>query len=184
MVLPGSADYSGRMADLFDVVADGTRRSILEHLRDDDPRGAGLKVGELVAALEVSQPTVSKHLKVLREAGLVSVREEGQSRRYRLEPDGLDGMGSWLAPFVGGDAAVDGDAAEGGAARAEADAAAATVYGAWAGVEVGDRVGRTAADAAHRAQRALESAQERLRGARRRVGRGVSRRLPRWARRD
>ncbi|MBN9605408.1 MAG: winged helix-turn-helix transcriptional regulator [Actinomycetales bacterium] len=177
------------MADLFDVVADGTRRSILEHLRDDDPRGAGLKVGELVAALEVSQPTVSKHLKVLREAGLVSVREEGQSRRYRLEPEGLDGMGSWLAPFVGGDTAVggdagDGDAAGGAAARAAADAAAATVYGAWAGVEVGDRVGRTAADAAHRAQRALESAQDRWRGARRRVGRGVGRRLPGWARRD
>lgn len=162
------------MADLFDVIADGTRRSILERLRDDDPTGSGLKVGELVAALEVSQPTVSKHLKVLREAGLVSVREEGPSRRYRLEPDGFSGMGEWLAPFVG-----DGEPGE----QAEADAAAATVYSAWAGVEVGDRVGRVAADASYRAQVALEAAQERLQGARQNVGDTVRRRLPSWARR-
>lgn len=166
------------MADLFDVIADGTRRSILEHLRADDPGGAGVKVGELVTALDVSQPTVSKHLKVLREAGLVSVREEGQSRRYRLELDGFSGMGDWLAPFVDGDAVAGGPGS-----HDEADAAAATVYSAWAGAEVGDRVGRVAADASHRAQVALEAAQERLQGARRNVGRTVRRRLPSWARR-
>jgi DNA-binding transcriptional ArsR family regulator len=70
------------MADIFDVLADGTRRELLSLLRR---RGGEVSVTELVAELGISQPTVSKHLKVLREAGLVEVREEGQHRYYRLD---------------------------------------------------------------------------------------------------
>jgi DNA-binding transcriptional ArsR family regulator len=65
------------MADIFDVIADGTRRDILQLLRERAAAGEhGTSVSHIVTELGVSQPTVSKHLKVLREAELVTVREE------------------------------------------------------------------------------------------------------------
>ena len=87
------------MADIFDVIADGTRRDILQLLRERAD-GRGTSVSHIVAELGVSQPTVSKHLKVLREAELVSVREEGQHRYYSLSPAPLDVVDEWLMPFV------------------------------------------------------------------------------------
>ncbi|MBG6179488.1 ArsR/SmtB family transcription factor [Arthrobacter sp. CAN_A1] len=80
--------------DVFAVVAEGTRREILGSLRSGDKA-----VGELVTELEVSQPTVSKHLKVLREAGLVSMRAQGQRRFYSLNPAPLREIELWLASF-------------------------------------------------------------------------------------
>ena len=78
------------MADIFDVIADGTRRDILQFLLARDTLGdRGTSVSQIVNELGVSQPTVSKHLKVLREAELVSVREEGQHRYYSLDPSPL-----------------------------------------------------------------------------------------------
>ncbi|HWM32618.1 MAG TPA: metalloregulator ArsR/SmtB family transcription factor [Pseudolysinimonas sp.] len=145
------------MADIFDVLADGTRRELLSRLRQN---GGEVSVTQLVTELGISQPTVSKHLKVLREAGLVAVREEGQHRFYRLDPAPLAELESWLAPFSG-------DAV----GETSADAvAASTVFAAWAGSDVGDRVGRAAADTAHSARVALEAAQEKLQGAQKRVG--------------
>ncbi|MFD1721240.1 ArsR/SmtB family transcription factor [Amnibacterium endophyticum] len=91
------------MADLFDVVADPTRRELLRALLDEAevPGGAGeASVGQLVARLGLSQPTVSKHLKTLREFRVVTVREQGQHRFYRLEPAGLQPIAEWLGPFV------------------------------------------------------------------------------------
>ncbi|MDD7928961.1 metalloregulator ArsR/SmtB family transcription factor [Microbacterium sp. NM3R9] len=90
------------MADIFDVIADGTRRDILRLLldRDSDPRVSGTSVSQIVNELRVSQPTISKHLKVLREAGLVTVREEGQHRYYSLSPEPLDVVDDWLVPFL------------------------------------------------------------------------------------
>ena len=61
-----------------------------------------MSVGELVEALEITQPTVSKHLKVLREAGLVGVREEGQHRYYRLDANPLAPVTQWLVGLTGG----------------------------------------------------------------------------------
>jgi DNA-binding transcriptional ArsR family regulator len=151
------------MADIFDVLADGTRRDLLTHLlRHSGPGGkpGEVAVSELVAELGISQPTVSKHLKVLREIGLVSVREEGQHRYYRLDTGPLDELQSWLAPFLGRSA---------GAGASVDDSAASTVYVAWAGAEVGDRVGRRAAETAHNARVAFEAAQEKLQGAQKRV---------------
>ncbi|NHI16349.1 ArsR/SmtB family transcription factor [Microbacterium excoecariae] len=88
------------MADIFDVIADGTRREILQLLLRRDPQSdGGTSVSQIVADLSVSQPTVSKHLKVLREAGLVTVREEGQHRYYRIEPGPLEEVDDWLVPF-------------------------------------------------------------------------------------
>lgn len=77
--------------DVFAVVAEGTRREILGALRTGDK-----SVGTLVEELEVSQPTVSKHLKVLREAGLVSMRAEGQRRYYSLQTAPLEEILLWL----------------------------------------------------------------------------------------
>ncbi|TAJ71133.1 MAG: ArsR family transcriptional regulator [Phenylobacterium sp.] len=78
----------------FEAVAEPSRRAILDILR------AGERpAGDLVAALALSQPGVSKHLKLLREAGLVSVRADGQRRLYRLQPQGLKELEAWLAPY-------------------------------------------------------------------------------------
>lgn len=89
------------MADIFDVIADGTRRDILQLLRERASAGEhGTSVSHIVTDLGVSQPTVSKHLKVLREAELVTVREEGQHRYYSLSPAPLDAVDDWLVPFL------------------------------------------------------------------------------------
>ncbi|MGH1527083.1 ArsR/SmtB family transcription factor [Leifsonia sp. L25] len=92
------------MADIFDVIADPTRREILRVLRDRNADAThsvrDISVSEIVATLELSQPTVSKHLKVLREAGLVAVREEGQHRYYRLDPVPLEAVEDWVIPFT------------------------------------------------------------------------------------
>ncbi|CAQ02634.1 ArsR/SmtB family transcription factor [Clavibacter sepedonicus] len=95
------------MADIFDVVADPTRRDLLRVLLDrravpEAPTGE-ISVSELVQTLGISQPTVSKHLRVLRDSDLVSVREEGQHRYYRLESAPLEALDAWVAPFVDDD---------------------------------------------------------------------------------
>jgi DNA-binding transcriptional ArsR family regulator len=161
------------MADIFDVLADGTRRELLIRLQH---RAAEVSVSELVTELGISQPTVSKHLKVLREHGLVAVREEGQHRYYRLDTAPFGELEDWLAPFLTG-------APHPGAGALDADAGS-TVFAAWAGSEVGDRVGRAAADTAHSARVALEAAQEKLQGAQKRVSERVSDKLPKWGKGD
>lgn len=89
------------MSDIFDVIADGTRREILQLLlRRASEADAGTSVSEIVADLGVSQPTVSKHLKVLREAELVTVREDGQRRFYSLAVGPLEEIDDWLVPFL------------------------------------------------------------------------------------
>lgn len=92
------------MADIFDVVADSTRRDILHILLEQYNRSRGtggeLSVSDIVGQLALSQPTVSKHLKVLREAGLVGVREEGQHRYYHLDYAPLEDIEDWLIPFL------------------------------------------------------------------------------------
>jgi len=80
--------------DVFAVIAEATRRDILVALRKGDKA-----VGELVQELEASQPTISKHLKVLREADLVSMRAQGQKRYYALNPKPLAGIATWLQAF-------------------------------------------------------------------------------------
>jgi DNA-binding transcriptional ArsR family regulator len=82
------------MASTFDVLADPTRRRILDLLRDEER-----PVNELVRGLDMSQPGVSKHLKVLREAGLVEVRQDAQRRLYRVRAQPLAEIDAWLAPY-------------------------------------------------------------------------------------
>lgn len=78
----------------FEVLAEPNRRRILDLLCD-----AERSVGDLVDALSVSQPAVSKHLKVLRDAGLVEVRTDAQRRIYRIRTEPLRAMDAWLAPY-------------------------------------------------------------------------------------
>ena len=82
------------MAPSFDVVAEPNRRSILTMLLT-----AERSVSELEDALRLSQPAVSKHLRVLREAGFVESRVEAQRRVYSLRPEPLMELDAWLAPF-------------------------------------------------------------------------------------
>jgi DNA-binding transcriptional ArsR family regulator len=79
---------------MFAVLAEPARRRALDLLLDG-PR----PVGELAGLLGLSQPGTSKHLKVLREAGLVRVRQDGQRRCYELRPDPLAEIDAWLAPY-------------------------------------------------------------------------------------
>jgi DNA-binding transcriptional ArsR family regulator len=78
----------------FAVLAEPRRREILDLLRDGER-----PVGDLVDHLDLSQPAVSKHLRVLRDAGLVEVRPDAQRRLYRLRPDPLAELDAWLAPY-------------------------------------------------------------------------------------
>ena len=80
--------------DAFTVLAEPTRRQILAELR-----AAPRTVNQLANALDVAQPAMSKHLRVLRDAGFVSRRGEAQTRIYRLETQRLAEMDAWLAPF-------------------------------------------------------------------------------------
>ena len=89
--------------DGFTVVAEHTRRRILDYLReavaDDAVERRGRDVGSLVNALEMPQPTVSKHLRVLREAGVVTVQVHGPRRVYSLAPKPLSDVRTWLEPY-------------------------------------------------------------------------------------
>jgi DNA-binding transcriptional ArsR family regulator len=79
---------------MFEVLADRHRRRILDLLRDGEQT-----VGDLTEALGITQPGVSKHLRVLREAGLVEVRADAQRRLYRLRAEPLREVDEWLAPY-------------------------------------------------------------------------------------
>ena len=78
----------------FDVLGEPVRRRILDDVRDEER-----SVGELVERQRISQPGVSKHLRVLREAGLVEVRPDAQPRLYRERPEPLAEVDAWLAPY-------------------------------------------------------------------------------------
>ena len=80
--------------DAMATLAEPTRRRIVEELGSEER-----SVGELVDALKLSQPTVSKHLRVLRDGGLVSSRVAAQRRMYRVEPAPLKELDEWLAPY-------------------------------------------------------------------------------------
>src|SRR5262249_31016541 len=82
------------MESTFAVVAEPNRRAILSYLLSSER-----SVGEIERKLRLSQPSVSKHLRVLRKAGFVESRIEAQRRLYRLRPEPLRELDAWLAPF-------------------------------------------------------------------------------------
>lgn len=79
---------------VFEVLAEPHRRRILDLLGSSES-----SVGDLVERLELSQPAVSKHLRILREAGLVDVRVDAQRRLYSLQPEPLRAIDEWLRPY-------------------------------------------------------------------------------------
>lgn len=151
------------MADIFSVVADPTRRELLGALLTAygaDATGGELSVGQLVEKLGVSQPTVSKHLRVLRDIGLVTSREEGQHRYYRLDPEPLLHIEEWVVPFTG---AVDADGTPATTAWTPDGQPVSVRRNGVAGkatVEVGTELGRVMAEASHRATAAFSGAQQ------------------------
>lgn len=112
------------MADIFSVIADSTRRDILSVLLERRSMSGEASVSQIVEALGVPQPTVSKHLRTLRDAGLVTVREDGQHRLYAIVLAPFDQIDDWLMPFIFADS--DQEEASVGAAA----------FAAWAGANV------------------------------------------------
>ena len=126
------------MSDIFDVLADDDRRAILFLLLDAQMNGnAELSVSDLVAKTGLTQPTVSKQLKVLRESGLVIVREDGQHRLYHLDATPLEQLEAWVVPFLGTEMVN------------ESEQERERILGEDV-VEVATSVGRTAATAVHK----------------------------------
>jgi DNA-binding transcriptional ArsR family regulator len=82
------------MEDVFEVVAEPSRRGILDLLAER-PR----TVGEIAERTGLSQPNASRHLRILREAGVVESTPEGQRRLYELRPEGLAELIGWVAPY-------------------------------------------------------------------------------------
>src|SRR5689334_23869501 len=82
------------METVFGILVEPNRRAILSLLASSEQ-----SVGEIERQLEMSQPTVSKHLRVLREAGVVEATVDAQRRLYRLNPESLQEVDEWLAPF-------------------------------------------------------------------------------------
>ena len=82
------------MESVFDIIAEPNRRAILSLLLSSEQ-----SVGEIERQLFMPQPTVSKHLRVLREAGFVESTVDAQRRLYRLRPESLQEVDAWLAPF-------------------------------------------------------------------------------------
>ena len=89
-----SVEYIKRVESVFEIIAEPNRRAILSLLVLSQQ-----SVGEIERQLRMSQPTVSKHLRVLREAGFVESTVDAQRRLYRLKPEPLQEVDAWLAPF-------------------------------------------------------------------------------------
>ena len=88
------AEYMKRMESVFEIIAEPNRRAILSLLVSSQQ-----SVGEIERQLRMPQPTVSKHLRVLREAGFVESTVDAQRRLYRLKPEPFQEVDMWLAPF-------------------------------------------------------------------------------------
>jgi len=82
------------MSETWAALVDPTRRAVLDVLLEGEQ-----PVGEIVDRLRLSQPQASKHLRVLREAGLVRVRKDAQRRVYSLDPDPIADVDAWLSPY-------------------------------------------------------------------------------------
>src|SRR5262245_51373903 len=88
------AEYTRSMESVFEIIAEPNRRAILSLLVSSQQ-----SVGEIERQLRMPQPMVSKHLRVLREAGFVESRVDAQRRLYRLKPEPFQEVDAWLAPF-------------------------------------------------------------------------------------
>jgi ArsR family transcriptional regulator len=145
------------MADIFDVVSDSTRRDLMQVLLEryvsTESENGEISVGDIVERLGLSQPTVSKHLKVLRDHGLVSVREDGQHRYYKLDSTPLEELEDWLIPYLSADFDDDDFIVDDGGSA---------VFAAWSGADVGDTIGRRVAEGTHQARAVIHDTSEKV----------------------
>ena len=159
------------MTDIFSAISDQTRRHILDALASSSP----LTVSELVAITGEAQPTVSKHLKTLREAGLVSTETVGQNRFYSLDAAPLAAVSEWLTSILGAELAADLEAKLG-----EVGEKVGTQVGSWLAAgstwvgekiaekvtietdtdKLGRELGRRLADAKHQAELSARQAEK------------------------
>jgi DNA-binding transcriptional ArsR family regulator len=79
---------------VFPAIADPTRRKIVDILR-----GGEMRAGDIAARFKISRPAVAKHVRILKQAGLLKERREATARIYRLEPAGLAEIDNWIAPY-------------------------------------------------------------------------------------
>jgi DNA-binding transcriptional ArsR family regulator len=146
------------MPDIFDVISDPTRRDLLHVLLEryvaPESETGEISVGDLVDKLGLSQPTVSKHLRVLRDHGLVSVREDGQHRYYRLDATPLEEIEDWLIPYLSADFDDDDFHA--------IDTEVSPAFTAWSGADVGETIGRRVAEGTHQARTVIHDASEQV----------------------
>jgi len=159
------------MTDIFSAISEQTRRHILEALAASSP----LTVSELVAITGESQPTVSKHLKTLREIGLVSTETVGQNRFYSLDAAPLASVSEWLNSILGAELAANleaklGEVGEKVGAQVGSWLATGST---WVGEKISEKVnietdteklgrelGRRLADAKHQAESATRQAEK------------------------
>ena len=94
-----SVEYIKRVESVFEIIAEPNRRAILSLLARRTKVSSQPSVGEIERQLRMPQPTVSKHLRVLREAGFVESTVDAQRRLYRLKPEPFQAVDAWLAPF-------------------------------------------------------------------------------------
>lgn len=94
MAVPAAPPIATLTTTVLEVIAEPTRRRILDAVRTGER-----SVGDLVDEVGMHQPGISRHLKILREAGLVEVRREAQRRLYRLRPEPLMELDAWLEPY-------------------------------------------------------------------------------------
>lgn len=90
-----NAPAGGAATDVFAALANPTRRELLRLLRDEGPQ----PVQRLASRFDMSRPSVSEHLKVLRDAGLISERRSGRERHYQLDAAPLRQVRDWLTPY-------------------------------------------------------------------------------------
>src|ERR671929_696744 len=91
---PRTMSVAAASSDAFRAVADPTRRAMLDLLREADR-----SVRELARPFRMSQPAISQHLRVLREAGLVRARQAGRQRLYRIDPKSIEAVYEWAARY-------------------------------------------------------------------------------------
>lgn len=168
------------MADIFDAIADSTRRDILHILLERG--GAGeITAADLAEQLGVTVPTVTRHLGVLRERSLVSSRDEGRIRYFHLELTPFEELREWLAPFA--ELSFVGDDLAGDPRVAGGDDSA--VFSAWAGTDVGSTIGRAVAERSYQARNVIQNASEKVTQVTERVTQALPENLTRrWQNKD
>ncbi len=137
------------MPDIFDAIADPTRRALLQVLRDRLDLGEpAVAVTDFVEATGASRQSANRHLAVLTDVALLTIADDGPHRTYSLDAAALEPVEEWLAQFV--------------ALAPATSAAVSTPFSAWSGAETGGTIGRAVAERAFGVRSAVEGVAKRF----------------------